>query len=117
MSVLLIWSSALAVDFAGEYELEGHSANRLSIESRGRGQYSLRATGPQSGWHGYGYILSDKLICVFIYDNNRDGGFVTYRYISNDKLEYESRNTDGSLRLSGVYNKVRSPLEWLQSGF
>ena len=90
-------------DFSGQWRSQKNENATLTIIPQKNDSYTLKAETEKDSWEGIGTRVGIKLLCIFRYVNSPDHGYVTYYFINNKKLRYESFNSDGSLRFEGYY--------------
>jgi hypothetical protein len=89
--------------FSGTWKSQKNENATLTIILQKNDSYTLKAETEKDSWEGIGTRVGSKLLCIFRYVNSPDHGYVTYYFINNKKLRYESFNSDGSLRSEGYY--------------
>ncbi len=90
-------------NFAGVWRAENDSNAILKIYPKQRQVYLLHFESKENSWEGIGYGYGNKIISIFRYLDVNQQGFITFNLIGNNRLDYVSRNPDGSVRFEDYY--------------
>ena len=92
--------------FLGTWHAGGHEEATLNIYLAPDDTYRLEFENEDFQWEGLGYRKGKVLIAIFRYLNVDEIGYVTFTLINEKKINYTSRNSDGSVRVKGYYFKL-----------
>ena len=98
-------SFSIEDEFVGVWHVNNIKDATLRIYPKENHIYLLKFENEEYRWEGVGYQNDNNIIAIFRYKNVNQQGFVTFTLEQNNKMNYISRNQDGSVRASGYYLK------------
>lgn len=103
-----ITHTKLESKFEGTWQINNQQDTKLVIHKVEENVYNIKFTSELYSWEGIGYQIGNELLAIFNYFYIGQKGYVTFRFIGEDKVSFKSINTDGTPRSEGVYLRINS---------
>lgn len=94
--------------FEGTWQIGNQRNTKLVFLKIEENVYNIKFNSKLHSWEGIGYQIGDELLAIFNYFYIGQKGYVTFRFIGEDKISFKSINTDGTPRSEGVYLRINS---------
>lgn len=125
-SILIFWSIVLTIllnscssnkyisnateteGYQGKWQFRDHTERTLQITKIEDHIYNLKFDSETNDWEGIGYEMGDELLAIFKYYYIEQKGYITFKFIEKDKIQFQSMNSEGEFRSEGYFIRLNS---------
>jgi hypothetical protein len=95
--------------FEGMWQFRDHKDRTLQITKIEDNIYNLKFDSETNDWEGIGYQIDDELLAIFKYYDIGQKGYITFKFIEKDKINFKSLDLNGDFRSEGYFVRLITP--------
>ena len=95
--------------FEGKWQFRDHAERTLEITKIEDNIFNLKFDSETNDWEGIGYQIEDELLAIFKYYNIEQKGYITFKFIEKDKINFQSIDPYGQYRSEGYFVRLVTP--------
>jgi len=95
-------------NYEGKWQFRDHQDRILQITKIEDNIYNLKFDSETNDWEGIGYDTGSELMAIFKYYYIDQRGYITFKFIEKDKIQFRSINPYGEYRSEGFFVRIKT---------